>query len=144
MAAPGAGRERPMHSSIIPLLAAAEAQRLDLESGAKAPPRLRSAGSGSVPRARPLQARSEATTQVRVVRVSGELDLAGHALLARSCRVGTEPAVVVDMSRLVFMDCGGYAAILATRRELDLVERSMSFVGAVGQPARLLQLIEQA
>ena len=144
MAAPGAGCERSMLSSIVPLLAASGAQLLDLGSGAEAPPRLRSAGSGNVPRARPLQARSEATAHVRVVRVSGALDVAGRAVLARCCRAGTEPAVVVDMSRLVFMDCSGYAAILATRRELDLVDRSMTFVGAVGQPARLLQLIEQA
>jgi anti-anti-sigma regulatory factor len=56
---------------------------------------------------------------------------------------GTEPAVVVDMSKLVFMDCGAYAAIVEARRGLDLQCRTVTFVGASGQPARLLELTEE-
>jgi hypothetical protein len=42
------------------------------------------------------------------------------------------------MSRLVFMDWRGDAAIVQAQLGLDVEGRTLMYVGAAGQPARLL------
>lgn len=49
--------------------------------------------------------------------------------------------MVVDMSRLVFMDYCGYAAIVQAQGP-HVDGGTLTFVGASGQPARLFHLIE--
>ena len=130
-----------MSSPIVALLAtASHAQRTG--RGRLWRLRDRSAGSARAHRSGPLQIHSVGMDDVRTIDVSGELDIAGRDLLVGYCCAGTEPSVVVNMSRLVFMDCCGYAAIVQAQLGLDVEGRTLMFVGASGQPARLLHLIE--
>lgn len=78
----------------------------------------------------------------RVVRVSGELDLASRNTCFNACVTrGRGNVVVVDMSALTFMDCSGYAVFIAV--DQVLAERGTSLVlrNPTGQPAHLLQLL---
>lgn len=81
---------------------------------------------------------------VRIVRVSGVLDLAAHACATvafRDDRPGR--ALVIDLTDLTFMDCGGYRSVAAARA--DALQRGATFdlVNARAGPARLLDLIAQ-
>lgn len=81
--------------------------------------------------------------ETRVVRVGGELDLASRDALAQVCLAGDESWVVVEMNDLRFMDCSGYGRLVGIRSQLQALGRSLTLRGAVGQPARLLQLIDR-
>jgi anti-anti-sigma factor len=77
----------------------------------------------------------------RVVRLTGELDIANRDLVRRTCLEGNDVAVVVDMSDLVFIDCCGYGALIAARRILTDLGGSLVIHNQSGQPAFLLSLL---
>jgi anti-anti-sigma factor len=49
--------------------------------------------------------------------------------------------VVIEMSALTFMDCCGYAGLVAARRVLEERGGSLTFSNQEGQPARLLVML---
>ena len=77
----------------------------------------------------------------RVVHVCGELDYATRNPLVVMCVFGNQPAVIVDLTALTFMDCAGYGAIVAIRDVLEHSARSLTIRNQTGQPARLLDMI---
>ena len=78
-----------------------------------------------------------------VVKIDGELDIAGIARVTRLCTDARTRHVVVDLSDLTFLDCGGCRALIAARNALARQHRTLEIVGAVGQPRRLLDLVQQ-
>jgi anti-anti-sigma factor len=78
----------------------------------------------------------------RVVRLSGELDIAARDLVRRACLDGTDLTVVVDMTDLTFIDCCGYGALIAARRILTDLRGSLTMRNQNGQPALLLGLLQ--
>ena len=79
-----------------------------------------------------------------VVTLSGELDVRTRQLAENACLTGHGLAVVVDMSELSFMDCCGYAGLIAIRRALLAEGGSLTLTNQSGQPARLLALLGTA
>jgi anti-anti-sigma factor len=77
-----------------------------------------------------------------VLKIAGELELASCASVTRACVGGHARTVVVDLADLTFLDCGGYRAFVAARTELEEQHRTLELVGAVGEPRRLLDLIQ--
>jgi anti-anti-sigma factor len=77
----------------------------------------------------------------RVVRVCGELDNETRNQLVVMCVAGNQPAVIVDLMELTFMDCAGYGAIVAIRHVLEHSARALTIRNQTGQPARLLDMI---
>jgi anti-anti-sigma factor len=78
---------------------------------------------------------------VCVVRVAGELDCSSAARAMRLCLDIGRLVVCVDLRELTFMDCGGYRGLVGARAELERSGGSLTITGAVGQPARLLELL---
>jgi anti-anti-sigma factor len=78
---------------------------------------------------------------VCVVRVAGELDCSSAAHAMQLCLDVGRLVVDVDLRELTFMDCGGYRGLVAARAELERSGGSLTISGAVGQPARLLELL---
>jgi anti-anti-sigma factor len=78
---------------------------------------------------------------VCVVRVAGELDFSSAADAMRSCLDVDRLVVCVDLRELTFMDCGGYRGLVGARVELERRGGSLTLTGAVGEPARLLDLL---
>jgi anti-anti-sigma factor len=76
-----------------------------------------------------------------VVNVSGELDVGTRDVVEQACLAGDDVAVVVEMAELTFMDCCGYAGLLAARRLLQAHGGSLTLSHQAGQPARLLALL---
>ena len=72
--------------------------------------------------------------------LSGELDRASRDVVYQEC-IAAGLVVIVEMERVTFMDCCGYGALMAARRELEQRGGSLTLGGSVGQPARLLKLI---
>ena len=75
------------------------------------------------------------------IRVVGELDLATRNRLFLACTVGNHQFTTVDMSRVTFMDCSGYAGIVAARHVVEADGRTLAVRGLIGQPQHLLDLI---
>ncbi len=84
-----------------------------------------------------------ATSADSTRRCSDRLGVANRALVKQRCIGGSSPAVMVDLTDLTFLDCGGYGALIASRSELERHYRTLTLVGAVGEPRRLLELIDQ-
>jgi len=80
----------------------------------------------------------------RIVACDGELDLASYQECGTALIADVELAIVLDLSATTFMDCAGYRAIAGCRRHIRGGQRSLAVRGAVGEPAHLLQLIEEA
>jgi anti-anti-sigma factor len=78
---------------------------------------------------------------LRVVNVSGELDMGTRDSLERACLANEDMSVVVEMADLTFMDCCGYGALVAVRRAIQERGGSLTLSNQVGQPARLLMLL---
>jgi anti-anti-sigma factor len=76
-----------------------------------------------------------------VVNVSGELDVRTRHFVEQACVAGDVDAVVVEMGELTFMDCCGYAGLVAARRVLQEHGGSLTLRHEVGQPARLLAML---
>ena len=75
------------------------------------------------------------------IRVVGELDLATRNRLFLACTAGNHQFTTVDMSRLTFMDCSGYAGIVAARHVVEADGRTLAVRGLIGQPQHLMDLI---
>jgi anti-anti-sigma factor len=78
-----------------------------------------------------------------VVALTGELDAAHCADVARACMSQGHVDVIVDMADLTFMDCSGYGALVASRSVLRARGGSLSVLDARGEPLRLLMLVEE-
>jgi anti-anti-sigma factor len=89
----------------------------------------------------PIRTLVESDDRTHVVRIAGELDSASRALVTDLCTQGRARSVVVDLSELTFLDCGGYGALVAARALLEKHRRTLALVGAVGEPRLLLDLI---
>jgi anti-anti-sigma factor len=76
-----------------------------------------------------------------VVNVSGELDVRTRHFVEQACVAGDASTVVVEMGELTFMDCCGYAGLVAARRVLQDHGGSLTLSHEVGQPARLLAML---
>ncbi len=79
----------------------------------------------------------------RIIRVSGELDMASRDDLFDACTAGTHVVTVIDIGSLAFMDCGGYSGLMRVRQAAESSGRSVTIRNAAGQPERLLALIEE-
>jgi anti-anti-sigma factor len=100
------------------------------------------------PRSRSLRTRTESegsalTVKIdaggrRVVHVYGELDLAARDEFYKTCVTGDHSALVIDMSRLTFLDCSGYGALVAVRLAIQQRGGSVTVRRPMGQPAHLL------
>lgn len=77
----------------------------------------------------------------RVIRVSGELDIASRDELLEFCTAGTHKAIVIDLGGLSFMDCGGYSSLVSIRRAALSNGRTVTIRNPVGEPLWLLGLI---
>ena len=75
------------------------------------------------------------------VKICGELDAASRDSVTRLCTEGHAPVVTVDLSKLTFLDSGGYSAFSRARSTLDQQQRALVLIGAVGEPRRFLDLI---
>lgn len=91
----------------------------------------------------PISVIFESGAQTHVVRIAGELDAASRESVTQACTEGRAATVIVDFSALTFLDCGGYRAFVAARTTLEQHGRTLELVGAVGEPRRLLDLIDQ-
>ena len=63
------------------------------------------------------------------------------SVVEQACVAGDVVAVVVEMAELTFMDCCGYAGLVAARRVLQEHGGSLTLRHEVGQPARLLAML---
>lgn len=88
-----------------------------------------------------LNVRVSTDAGLRVVNVSGELDMGTRDSLERACLANDDMSVVVEMADLTFMDCCGYGALVAARRVIQERGGSLTLSNQVGQPARLLMLL---
>ena len=77
----------------------------------------------------------------RIVHAAGECDLRSHDQLFVASTEGRHTAMVLDLTGVTFMDCGGYRSLVASRLFLEQGGRTLAIRGATGQPARLLHLI---
>ena len=77
----------------------------------------------------------------RVVTFAGELDVRTRRVVEQACVAGDAVAVVVEMAEVTFMDCAGYAGLVAAMRVLQQHGGSLTLNHAVGQPARLLAML---
>lgn len=76
-----------------------------------------------------------------VVVLAGELDACSRDAVADRCAAPEHLDVVVDLSALEFMDCGGYRALVTAAAILSRRGGSMVLRDPVGEPLRLLRLI---
>lgn len=97
-------------------------------------------------RARPgtaMSVRASGQGDRRIVKVSGELDMASRDDLFDACAAGTHAVTIIDLGALSFMDCGGYSGLLRIRNAAEWRGRSVAIRNAAGQPERLLALIAE-
>jgi anti-anti-sigma factor len=76
-----------------------------------------------------------------VVTLFGELDILSRDEFASACHSCSGDDVVVDLSGLTYLDCSGYRAFIETRDRMSWGGRELSLRHAVGEPARLLNLL---
>ncbi|MGZ4764404.1 MAG: STAS domain-containing protein [Ilumatobacteraceae bacterium] len=80
----------------------------------------------------------------RVVHICGDLDIATRDEFYEACVTGDHSAVVIDMSRLTFLDCSGYGALVAVRLAIQQRGGSVVVRRPMGQPAHLLTLLAES
>jgi anti-anti-sigma factor len=90
----------------------------------------------------PSSVRACADEPVHIVELWGELDLVSREAAITACSSAEHVDVLVDLSGLVFLDCAGYGALVAAADELKLRGGSLALTNAVGEPRRLLALID--
>lgn len=78
---------------------------------------------------------------VAIVSLAGELDLAGVPTLERElARVAQDPAVVLDLARVTFMDCSGLRCLLAARKASERQGRPFEMIGGSRPVRRVFSL----
>lgn len=91
-----------------------------------------------------FSATSITDAEVRTVSLAGELDLhSGPQAMAAFSGASGLP-IVVDMTNLVFMDCGGYRAVATARRTAEQAGSAFTISYAHDEPARLLGLLDES
>ena len=60
------------------------------------------------------------------------------------CVIGDHSALVIDMSRLTFLDCSGNGALVAVRLAIQQRGGSVVVRSPTGQPAHLLTLLAES
>ncbi len=80
---------------------------------------------------------------VRTVHLAGDLDLSADTRTMAAFCDGYGLPIVVDLSNLDFMDCGGYRSIVAARRTAQRHDVTFAVANARGKPARLLGLLDE-
>ncbi len=78
---------------------------------------------------------------LRTVSVGGDIDLGTRSAVLSACVADDSRDVVVDLHATTFIDCGGYGALVAARRELEDRGGSLRWSAPTGQPARFLALL---
>lgn len=91
----------------------------------------------------PFAVRECVDDPLHVVELWGELDQVSRAAAISACSSAEHLDVMVDLSGLLFLDCAGYGALVAAAAELELRGGSLALMNAVGEPRRLLALIEE-
>ena len=91
----------------------------------------------------PFSVRSSSEDPLHIVELWGELDVVSTSAAIAACSSAEHLDVVVDMSGLEFLDCAGYGALVAARTDLERRGGSLALMNPVGEPRRLLALIEQ-
>lgn len=100
-------------------------------------------GRAEVDRHAPFTVRAWLEGSLRVVAMSGDLDLASRAAALEACTSVHHQEVLVDLSGLRFIDCAGYGGLVAATAALERRGGSMVMSNPAGEPRRLLALIEQ-
>ncbi len=77
-----------------------------------------------------------------VLHASGELDLSSRHLLEPACPTSGATNVIVDLTKLTFMDCSGYSGVEVARDSLETTGGTLTLRNARGPVLRLLDLIE--
>jgi anti-anti-sigma factor len=96
------------------------------------------------PITRPFLTVSASSNGSALIEATGELDLATTGTV-RDILDSIDPetgVVELDLSRVTFMDCAGYASIAAAAGGYRAAGRSITIVSASPQVIRLLQLIQ--
>jgi Anti-anti-sigma regulatory factor (antagonist of anti-sigma factor) len=83
----------------------------------------------------PFDVVSDQLDGLAVVTVSGEVDLTTSDSLQRSIERMTSPTVVLDLSRVAFLDSSGIRAIDRSRRRLVSQQRSLLIVSPPDTPS---------
>jgi anti-anti-sigma factor len=90
--------------------------------------------------ARIHRGRGQPGATINVVELAGELDAASCDLCFLRC-TEAGPHAVVELAALRFMDASGFRALEHARLHLEQRGGSLVWRGAVGEPARFLDLV---
>lgn len=77
----------------------------------------------------------------RLIRVTGELDLASRDEFFDACIAGTQSAIEINLRSLTFMDCGGYSGLVKVRVAAEANGRTVKVRESTGQPNWLIAMI---
>ncbi len=91
----------------------------------------------------PFAARVWFDGRAHVVDLVGEFDADNGRAAIRACTLPGHVHVVVAMAKVTFMDCAGYGALEAAQSILRERGGSLSLTDPVGEPLRLLSLLDQ-
>lgn len=78
-----------------------------------------------------------------VVHLEGTLTLPESVAALAACTEESLRHVLLDLSRLTFMDCAGWGALVAAEGALRHRGGSLGVTHAVGEPHRLITLVRQ-
>jgi len=90
---------------------------------------------------------SKCDGSLRVIALRGEIDVAAVEDLLLEVTALAEPArgpVLLDLSRVTFMDCAGFEAVCAVNRQVRAVGGTVRVTAVSPSVARLFQLVGAA
>lgn len=76
--------------------------------------------------------------------LEGDVDTASGRNAYTACIAGGANSVVVDLSRVTFLDSAGYGMLVAARNAAFDRGANFALAGAIGQVAQYLALVEQS
>lgn len=76
------------------------------------------------------------------IRLRGEIDITSRDATYRACTSVPAARVVVDLTDVTFLDSAGSLAFLRACDHLERDGGMLELVGAHGEPARLLELLD--
>jgi anti-anti-sigma factor len=91
--------------------------------------------------ARPLDIEIGATGDIRVVRLGGELDLASVPRLTELLEEVAAPRVILDLSRLAFIDSSGVAALVRAQQQMDEGGQTLTLTRPSHTVARVFEIL---